>query len=787
MVYSSMLKHPVFRREGSLAMRKNIAILAVLSTSYFLAIIYNLSYLGYFLSPLNAYAAAGILLFTYIKSDHRNKASITFLFYSFACFSWAVADTSWGLFFAFGKDPVDNTIIATVYLLTNLFISLAILVFAIQQFSKWNTVLLLVDSFIISTVIIMFIWIDYLHKDKEILTTLFLSDYTSIFCIPADILILISVISWLISVRLDKMPKFMLFISFGVILFAVSDMLYYYAYFENSYIPNSMNDFLSIFALNCIAFGGLWRVYKGRPDYDIIFTSNTGTTGKWYYLFIFLLVIVLLKVTNLAETGFDFGDLAFLILFAFLYKVSRQYIQVSIENEMLLMKEKENNILLEQRVAEQVKELTYLANQDTLTSLINRRYFMKILDESIQSLRTKETLALLLIDLDRFKLINDRFGHDTGDRILVEVARRLIGWKKAEATVSRLGGDEFAVLFVGGYTQSEIEAFSMEIVDFCSKPIRIDDEIFHITLSIGIAMTGAEDESIKTLLKNADIAMYHAKSQGYNKYHFFDSILSSDITRKSEIEFLLKRADLGKEFELFFQPQFSLPDMKLAGAEALIRWKSPEHGYIPPDLFIPVAEEIDYIFPLGRWAIQEAIRQAADWNGRYLFPLKVSFNISPRQINDADFLDFLNNLISDTGINIDNIGAEITESIMLNDESRVDEFFHALEALKISVSLDDFGSGYSSLGYLSKYKFDKIKIDKTLIDNVSSRNIRGQNVVKAAIGMAKANGMKTVAEGVETQEQLEILVELGCSQVQGYLLGRPVPCKIFEEKFLLPS
>ncbi len=766
---------------------RNAAILAVLTASYFLAVVYNPPYLGYFLSPLSAYAAAGMLLFAYLKSDHSSKASITFLLYSFACFSWAIADTSWGILFALGKDPFDNTIVVTVYLLTNFFILLAILVFAVLQFSKWNNVLLLVDSFIISTIMIMIIWIDYLQKDAEILRTLVLSDYSSIFCIPADIVILISVILWLISVRMDKMPRFMLFISSGVILFAVSDMMYYYAYFENSYIPNSMIDFLYVFALNIIAFGGLCKVYKEQSDYDMVFVSNTGTAGKWHYLFIFLLAIVFLKVTKLVDIKFNFGEIAFLILLIFLYKVTRQYVMVSLENERLLMKEKDQNRLLEERVAEQVKELAYLANQDPLTSLINRRYFMKLLAESIKTLRTKETLALLMLDLDRFKLINDRFGHDTGDRILIEISKRMIGWKKDEATCARLGGDEFAVLFAGEYTQNDIEGFCRELVDLCSKPIGIDDEVFHITQSIGISMTGAEDLDIKTLLGNADLAMYHAKSQGYNKYHFFDPLLSSDITRKSEIEFLLKRADLDKEFELFFQPQFSLPDQTLTGAEALIRWNSPQHGYIPPSVFIPVAEEIDYIFPLGKWAIQAAIRQAADWNRRYPLPLKISFNISPRQLNDTDFLDFLKAAVSGSDIDPSNIGAEITENIMLNDISRVEAFFNTLEELGISVSLDDFGSGYSSLGYLSKYKFDKIKIDKTLIDNVSSRNISGQNVVKAAIEMAKANELKTVAEGVESYEQLEILVELGCSQVQGYLLGRPVPPKIFEEKFLIKN
>jgi diguanylate cyclase (GGDEF)-like protein len=427
--------------------------------------------------------------------------------------------------------------------------------------------------------------------------------------------------------------------------------------------------------------------------------------------------------------------------------------------------------------------LTFLANHDNLTSLFNRRYFLTCLEENIASKLPSETLAVILIDLARFRTINDNFGHHIGDQLLIELSGRITAWNSYAATISRLGGDEFAVLFTGKYTRKDIEKFCLQLIESCSKPVRIGNHKMSLTISAGIAVFSEESCDGYTLMKHADIAMYRAKSQGYNRFEFYNPLFGQEVNLKNKIEILLKQADFEKSFELFYQPQFSFPYHNLVGAEALIRWKSAELGYIPPSVFIPVAEEIDHIFKIGRWVMQKSIQQAAAWNSKIPLRMKIGFNVSPKQLKDESFFDILKTLLRDDGIDPAWLDAEITESIMISAEDKVRAMLHWLKTLGVSVSIDDFGAGYSSLGYLSKYPFDRIKIDKSLIASISSCNHNGTQIVKAAISMAKSLGIKTIAEGVETQEQLDILTDLGCDQAQGYLLGRPVSADMFEQLF----
>lgn len=758
-------------------------VLSFFLITYFIAAVFNLENWCRILSPLNAFTYTIVLIYSYIKSDHHNKVSITLLFYSAACFIWGVADVIWLVLSILGEDPVSNPYLWTIYALTNLTLVMAVFVFAYLQFSKWNLVQICIDAIIITLFTLVLFWVIYLNKDIIVIKTLMQLDFTSVFSIVTSMLISIFIISWFLSIRSGKIPLFMRIISSGVLLYAIVDLLFYYFDLNGLYKPYTLIDFSYVFSFYVIAFGAFWKTYWNRSTFITSTVMNFGRNNKWYYLLLYPLGTILIKVFN-TNIKLDLRDIITYFILVFLYWAFCRYVQLAIENERLLKREIKNNEILEKRVAEQVRELIYWANQDSLTNLYNRRYLNESLDKSMSSILQNEILALLLIDLDRFKTINDSLGHDAGDKVLIEVAKRLADWNKSGAIVARLGGDEFALMFIGKYTKKDVENFCTEIIKICSKPISIDNSTLEITISVGVSLYSSDSEYDKTLMKNADIAMYRAKSQGYNKYHIYDPIQNQDTNQNNMLEVLLKQADIEKEFELFYQPQFSLPDMKLIGAEALIRWKNAEHGYIPPSVFIPVAEETDLINKIGRWVIQKAISQVLVWNSHALSPIKIGVNISPKQLKDEHLSDFLKALISDSGINPSWLDAEITENIMLSNEQNVNLMFEVLKNLGISVSIDDFGSGYSSLGYLNKYSFDRIKLDKSLIDNVTCNNISGTGVVKAAISMAKSMGIKTIAEGVETQEQLDILIELGCNQVQGYLVGRPVPAEIFEEKFL---
>jgi diguanylate cyclase (GGDEF)-like protein len=583
---------------------------------------------------------------------------------------------------------------------------------------------------------------------------------------------------YFMSLRAGQLPVFLRIITTGLFTFAVVDLVYFYLDFKGQYIPNSFIDFAYICAFEFLAAGALWRSASGESIRSAMKMDNGGRSLRWTYLLVF-------PIINILYLNFRIADLIFYGIMIFFYAISSGYVQVSVEKEQLLLKEKNMNELLEQRVQEQVRELTFLANQDTLTSLLNRRSFMAGLEDTIRTLRQGETVAVMLLDLDRFKNINDSYGHDMGDIALIEVSQRLMRWNSCGATLARLGADEFAVVIVGHYTGADLREYGAELVEACGKPLQFGEEEVRLTVSLGAATLSQGACSALALMKNADIAMYRAKSQGYNKLMFYEDILGDTADKRIEIERLLRKADFTKDFELFYQPQFSIGDRRLIGAEALIRWKSAEHGYIPPNEFIPVAEELGYILDIGKWVMSKTIGQCLDWNSRCGLALKLSFNISPKQLDDDGFADVVRDLISLPGFDTSWLDAEITENIMIKDEDNVRTVFELFSSLGISVSIDDFGAGYSSFGNLNRFSFHRIKIDKALIDQISTGNFSGIQVVKAIIMMANALGVTTIAEGVENKEQLDILARLGCDQAQGYLLGRPVPAEVFEEMFIL--
>jgi diguanylate cyclase (GGDEF)-like protein len=751
---------------------------------YLAATVFQSQQWGNIISPINAMASAGILLYVFLKSAKGNYARLTLLPFLFAAFAWGIADIIWAIMESRGGDPESSPAIMAIYALPNLFIVLALVIFAVKQFNKWNFVQFFVDALIIGLMFMVFIWIVYFNKDTFIFQTMLQSDFTSLFSIICDIIIFISVSLWFLSVRSRNIPIYIIIMACGAVLFAFTDMLYYFIDFRGLYIPNSYIDFAYALSLYVIAFGALLKTYLSITALDVKSFTNVGLKSRWRFLLVFPLLTALLDVTNAIEEEFNALDMVTFAILIFLYIAFSKYVQLSIENERLLKIQKINNETLEQRVAEQVKELKYLANKDTLTSLYNRRYFINCLEESIKTMLPTETLALLLLDLDRFKTINDSFGHDAGDKVLIELANRMAVWNIYGAVLARLGGDEFGFIFVGRNTQKEISSFCAQITELCSRPAKVGVNVLNVTISIGVSQLTHEANEANALLKNAEIAMYQAKAQGYNRYQFFDPLLSRDMINSNKIEMLLKQVDIEKDFELYYQPQFSLPEKKLLGAEALIRWKDAQYGYIPPSVFIPVAEKIEYIAKIGKWVLNQSIHQIMAWNCHQPIPIKVGINISPRQLSDESFIDALKALITNSEVDTAWLDAEITESTMISETEKVHEAFGVLKGMGISISIDDFGAGYSALSYLNKYPFDRIKIDKSLIDNIASYNISGIYIVKSIIAMAKSIGIKTIAEGVETEDQLNVLTELGCDQVQGYLLGRPVPAQEFERKFM---
>jgi diguanylate cyclase (GGDEF)-like protein len=381
---------------------------------------------------------------------------------------------------------------------------------------------------------------------------------------------------------------------------------------------------------------------------------------------------------------------------------------------------------------------------------------------------------VLFIDLDRFKLVNDSLGHITGDKLLVEIARRLAASVRPGDTIARLGGDEFTVLLDEIRDLGEATRIAERIGRELSEPHTVDGSEVFASASIGIALSNREYESAENVLRDADIAMYRAKALGKARYAVFDPTMHARAVEMLSLETALRRALDRDEFRIHYQPIVHLEDGRLAGFEALVRWAHPERGLVPPAEFIPLAEETGLIAALGRHVLQESCRQLLAWQRE--FPdqaLTVSVNVSPRQLSQPDLLQEVEAILAETGLDPRSLVLEVTESAIIENPDAANAVFAQLSALGIRLALDDFGTGYSSLSYLHRFPFDKLKIDRSFITSVAD-DARRTEIVRSITALGANLGMELVAEGVETAEQRNALVDLKCQYAQGYFFSRPV-------------
>ncbi len=426
------------------------------------------------------------------------------------------------------------------------------------------------------------------------------------------------------------------------------------------------------------------------------------------------------------------------------------------------------------------------ANYDPLTGLPNRRMLLEYLGtELLKSDRTKKHFALMFLDLDYFKEVNDSLGHDIGDLLLVETAKRLKGCIRESDVVARLGGDEFTVVLSSIQDHKGVERVAENILSRLAEPFNLDNESAYISASIGITLYPDDASSIDGLLKHADQAMYAAKEQGRNRYHYFTPSMQEYAKYRMLLIRDLRKAIIRKEFEIYYQPIIELTDSKVFKAEALIRWHHPVRGVVSPGEFIPVAEETGLIIEIGNWVFEQAAKQSAMWRERFGVAIQISINKSPIQFRDEgeSFVDWIEQL-KKLNLESNGICVEITEGLLLDASMGVSEKLLAYRDAGIQVSLDDFGTGYSSLAYLKKFDIDYLKIDQSFTRNLET-DANDVTLCEAIIVMAHKLGMKVIAEGVETEFQKKILFEAGCDYGQGYLFSKPIPVAQFEAKYLI--
>jgi diguanylate cyclase (GGDEF)-like protein len=430
------------------------------------------------------------------------------------------------------------------------------------------------------------------------------------------------------------------------------------------------------------------------------------------------------------------------------------------------------------------EEIHHLAFYDPLTELPNRRLVQDRLGRALAiSNRSRHYGALLFLDLDNFKTLNDTRGHDVGDQLLIESARRISASLRAGDTVARLGGDEFLVLLEGLSTEMQDAAVQArhvgeKIREALSEPYLLAGREFRCAASIGATLFFAEAESVETLLKHADLAMYKAKDAGRNTLRFFDPAMQTALDVRSALETDLRRATEGGQLRLYYQPQVDNAS-RLIGAEALLRWEHPERGMVMPGSFISLAEETSLILPIGEWVLTTACVQIKAWStASATRDLKLAVNVSARQFRQPGFVDQVRKILTQTGANPQSLKIELTESMVLDDVGDTFEKMHALKALGIGFSLDDFGTGSSSLSYLTRLPLDQLKIDRSFVVNLpDDRN--DAIIAQTIITMGKSLGLDVIAEGVETEAQREFLDRHDCSAYQGYLFSRPLPLAEF--------
>ncbi len=416
----------------------------------------------------------------------------------------------------------------------------------------------------------------------------------------------------------------------------------------------------------------------------------------------------------------------------------------------------------------QQEQISFLARHDSLTKLANRVLFSETLHQMCEACETTG-IALLSLDLDNFKTVNDTLGHATGDAVLVAVAERVRGCIRDMDVAARLGGDEFAAILIADEPEEAMRV-AERIIERIARPFHFDGQLVQIGMSVGITMAPADGTTPAVLMKNADLALYRAKTDGRGVARLYDPAMDELVQERRFLQAALRRAVTRGEFVLYYQPVLDLAGRQLTGAEALIRWNHPERGLLSPGEFIPLAEESGIIGEIGEWVLREACAHAATWP----VPLNIAVNLSPSQLRDSELVSSINGILAETGLAPRRLELEIVESVMLDHAAQTEEALWSLHEHGVRIALDDFGTGYSSLSYLRRFPFDKVKIDRSFIRDLGYEK-DDSSIILAIIGLAERMNMVVTAEGVETEEQAALLLSYGCAEAQGYLFHRPMP------------
>ncbi|MFD1176369.1 putative bifunctional diguanylate cyclase/phosphodiesterase [Paenibacillus puldeungensis] len=552
--------------------------------------------------------------------------------------------------------------------------------------------------------------------------------------------------------------------SSGFIVYVVTDTIYLAQVASGTYKVGGWIDPMYSASVLLLVVAGLASV-KTKPKKEMLLVTD-GTAAKIRYFLLYSLVILLLSFTTYRVLT-EKLDAIFIAFILTVVLITIRQVTVLLENDKLM-----------HSLQEMLSKAEFLALYDQLSGLPNRRLFEMKATEDIGKAGCDEgkepMMGVLFMDLDRFKYVNDSYGHSTGDALIEAVSSRLIKLADGRHFVARMGGDEFTMLCKEVRSENELLALAKLIIEEISRPVHLEQGEFCTSASIGISMYPKDGMNISTLLKHADIALHEAKTTGKNRAVFYREDFNQTLSGKVAMEKELRRALAQNELILYYQPQVDAATEKLTGAEALVRWQKAPGVMVSPAEFIPLAEETGMIVPIGEWVLRTACRKAKQWIDEGASDFHISVNVSPRQFYEANFVDIVASVLEKTGLPPRLLVLEVTEGIAILDEGKTTEKLIQLKQLGVHIAMDDFGTGYSSLAYIKQLQIDILKIAQTFIFEVSSDPDKAP-IVKAILAMADSLKLTVIAEGVETEEQFRFLQENGCNWIQGYYFYRPLP------------
>ncbi|MCT8137638.1 EAL domain-containing protein [Anaerobacillus sp. CMMVII] len=719
--------------------------------------------------------AFGWLMVTYKNDQGRTRRF--WLFLGLGILSYLLGILVWAFYhFTLNVGAEEALLPKVFWIFQNIFYFVALLLMMnVMKKNNLLTIRFLFDILIVMSVATTFIWFFIMNPLINNTEHSFL--VIELLYPILDLGVLVGVLSLMIASKaiFTKITSYLLVAGFLVQIMA--DLIFSYLTVKNIYTVGSLSEPLWILSVFLLGLAGLYHENQSEDEYSTVADLKPKKNNFLKHSFPYLGVIFLsiYAISEIQDSTSIVLGLFLSILLVILRQVftlldnDRLVTDLNNLNEALEIKVKERT----DRLVETVNKMEHLAFHDVVTGLPNRRYIEKRLSRAIinSNSSSRKKIAFLLLDLDRFKQINDSLGHSFGDLLLKEVGRRLNLVMRPNELVCRIGGDEFAII-LENVNMARIEKRAHVILETLREVYDISGAEIHVTPSIGVAIYPEHGEDFEALLMKADTAMYKVKENGKNHFKLYNETM--DIEPQMALENSLRKGLEREEFVLYYQPQILLETGELVGVEALLRWISPSQGFVSPAEFIPLAEETGLILPIGEWVLREACKQSVEWEKQGFPPLRVAVNISTLQFQQCNFVDTVAKILSETEANPDNIELEITESMAMGSTEDAITKLTQLKNMGFHIAIDDFGTGYSSLQYLSQFPIDRLKIDRSFISllNTSEKN---DGIVKLIVMMAKGLNFKVIAEGVETETQKSFLQQINCDEIQGFLISPPLP------------